>query len=223
VKDGGHAHADEVDAAVPTESYDPAMPVDLGGVEGVTPEQEARAEKLLEATLEHLPRYADRTTAEVNGFRPVGDAEHWVNWSYVNDGKILDPEFPESLVYRWSGEGQELVAAMFMLPDGSTFDSVPDVGGKLTQWHVHEDICFTADPVAPQIAQFVGVDQACPPPFAKRAAMPMLHVWIVPHPCGPFAALDGIAGGQIEPGEVRLCDHAHGAPEAGPPGLPTGD
>ena len=33
---------------------------------------------------------------------------------------------------------------------------------------------------------------------------------IVPHPCGPFAALDGIGGGSIKPGEERLCDTAHG-------------
>jgi hypothetical protein len=39
----------------------------------------------------------------------------------------------------------------------------------------------------------------------------MIHVWIKEHPCGPFAALEGIAGGTIAAGETRLCDHAHGA------------
>ena len=39
----------------------------------------------------------------------------------------------------------------------------------------------------------------------------MIHVWITEHPCGPFAALEGIAGGTIADGETRLCDHAHGA------------
>jgi hypothetical protein len=39
----------------------------------------------------------------------------------------------------------------------------------------------------------------------------MIHVWIVPHECGPFAALEGVGAGQIKPGEERLCDHAHGA------------
>ncbi len=38
----------------------------------------------------------------------------------------------------------------------------------------------------------------------------MIHVWTVAHPCGPFAALEGIGAGQIKPGETRLCDHAHG-------------
>jgi hypothetical protein len=39
----------------------------------------------------------------------------------------------------------------------------------------------------------------------------MVHVWITPHPCGPFAALEGIGGGQIKAGETRLCDTAHGS------------
>ena len=38
----------------------------------------------------------------------------------------------------------------------------------------------------------------------------MLHVWITPHPCGPFAALEGVGAGQIKEGETRLCDTAHG-------------
>lgn len=40
--------------------------------------------------------------------------------------------------------------------------------------------------------------------------MPMIHVWTERHPCGPFAALEGIAGGSIAEGETRLCDRAHG-------------
>jgi hypothetical protein len=39
----------------------------------------------------------------------------------------------------------------------------------------------------------------------------MVHVWIESHPCGPFAALEGIAGGQVPEGEEPLCDSAHGA------------
>jgi hypothetical protein len=44
----------------------------------------------------------------------------------------------------------------------------------------------------------------------KLASVPLIHVWIVPHACGPFAALEGVGAGQIAPGETRLCDHAHG-------------
>jgi len=47
--------------------------------------------------------------------------------------------------------------------------------------------------------------------LVKVVNSPMIHVWIQPHPCGPFAALEGIGGGTIADGETRLCDHAHGA------------
>ena len=49
------------------------------------------------------------------------------------------------------------------------------------------------------------------PPLVDGTLAPMIHVWITPHECGPFAALDGIAGGQVPEGEEILCDHAHGA------------
>ncbi|MDG2025749.1 MAG: hypothetical protein P8J50_01425 [Acidimicrobiales bacterium] len=40
--------------------------------------------------------------------------------------------------------------------------------------------------------------------------IPMIHVWIEPNECGPFAALKGIGAGQVAEGEDTLCDHAHG-------------
>ena len=44
-----------------------------------------------------------------------------------------------------------LEAVMYMLPPGSTLDTVPDVGGPLTQWHIHDNLCFSNDPVAPHV------------------------------------------------------------------------
>jgi hypothetical protein len=206
-------HAQQPVQAVAPKPYDPTQPVDLGGVEGVTPEQQARAEQLVTVSLEKLPKYADTATAEADGFRWIGDNTpemHYVNWSYVNDGRILDPDYPESLVYRSENGQRVLVAAMYMLSEADTLETAPDIGGKLTQWHVHRDLCLTADPVAPRLAGFTSTDAPCSPPLVKRV-MPMIHVWIVPHECGPFAALAGIGGGQIAAGEERLCDHAHGS------------
>ena len=39
----------------------------------------------------------------------------------------------------------------------------------------------------------------------------MIHVWITPHACGPFAALEGVGAGAIARGRGTLCDHAHGS------------
>ena len=53
-------------------------------------------------------------------------------------------------------------------------------------------------------------DGTCAPGLQKGAEIPMIHVWIEPHKCGPFAALEGIGGGQVLPGQTVACDHVHG-------------
>jgi hypothetical protein len=217
---GGHTHAgatpDATPVVVPPKVYDPTKPIDLGGVPGVTPEEQARAENLVAVTLYRLPQFADTATAEAHGYHSIGDAgtgfEHFINWTYINDDKTLDPDYPESLVYRVQRRTgtKTLEAAMYMLPEGQTLATVPDVGGKLTQWHIHDNLCFTPDTEAPRVAGLTQPDGTCRPPLVKLASVPMIHVWIVPHACGPFAALEGVGAGQIAPGETRLCDHAHG-------------
>jgi hypothetical protein len=195
-------------------AFDPKQPIDLSGTPGVTHAEQMRAEKLVRTTLADIPKYDDPTVAQAAGYRSIGDGvtgdEHYVKWSYVNDGDILDPKKPESLVYEWRNGKQSLVAAMYMLPFGSHFTDIPDVGGALTQWHVHRDLCLTDNPQQKLIAGLTSVDGACPAGTTKAGNTPMLHVWIVPNPCGPFAALEGVGAGQVPEGQTRLCDTAHG-------------
>jgi hypothetical protein len=199
-------------AAVANTPYDPAR-IDLSGVPGVTPQEQARAEHLVAITVARLPQWADPATALAAGYHSIGDGvtgtEHYINWSYVNDDKILNPDFPESLVYRVSGGTKTLEAAMYMLRPGSTLDDVPDIGGPLTQWHIHDNLCFTPDQQAPRVAGLTDANGNCRSPLVKLAPVPMIHVWIVPQVCGPFAALEGIGAGQIKPGQQRLCDTVH--------------
>ena len=218
---GSHGHSSGTDAAsaVPTKPYDPSQPIDLSGVEGVTPEQQARAENLVSITLARLPQFADPDTAIARGWRSVGDAitgfEHFINWSLIDDDTTLDPDKPESLVYRVQPDGSRtLVSAMFMLPSSVALEDVPDIGGRLTQWHVHNDLCFTRNADGPRVGGLARPDGSCPASLKKFPPAAMIHVWIVPHECGPFAALEGIGAGQIRPGEERWCDHAHGTPGA---------
>jgi len=96
---------------------------------------------------------------------------------------------------------------MFMMNPGDTLDDVPELGGKLTQWHIHDNLCFTNG----RVSGLINPGQKCPPPSSAGAAVPMIHVWIEPHRCGPFSALDGVAAGSVRKGEDRLCDAAHGA------------
>jgi hypothetical protein len=213
---GGHAHASEEAAphaeasAVPPKVYDPTLPLDLGGVEGVTLQQQAAAENLLAITIMELPQFADPAVAERMGFVSIGDGflghEHYLNQANMNDDKLLDPDYPESLVYDTSVTPKKLVAAMYMMNPGDTLADVPELGGKLTQWHVHDNLCFAG----PKVAGLTDAEGQCAAGLTKGAETPMIHVWTEPHPCGPFAALEGVAGGTIKEGEERLCDHAHG-------------
>nr|MBA2387623.1 hypothetical protein [Acidimicrobiia bacterium] len=222
--DGGHGDDHGESAAIAPKPYDPTKPIDLSGVKGVTPEQQARAENLIAITLLRLPKFADTQAAYNNGYRSIGDAatgdEHYVNWSYINDKHELNPDYPESLVYQADpATGKpKLVAAMFMLSSGKTLDDVPDIGGALTQWHIHNNLCFSSDPAkAPEgapvesvVVALTDADGKCATGY-KLSENPMIHVWIVPHKCGPFSALDGIGAGQVKAGEEKACNHVHGS------------
>ena len=128
--------------------YDPAKPIDLGGVPGVTPQQQAAAENLVAITVHYLPQWADPAVAEAAGFHSIGDGstgvEHFVNEAFMDDDVILDPNKPESLVYDTTDGGRKLVAAMYMLKKGTPLDQVPNIGGALMQWHTHENLCYNA-------------------------------------------------------------------------------
>jgi hypothetical protein len=126
----------------------------------------------------------------------------------MGDGDILDPDKPESLVFDTTVQPKKLVAAMFMLNPGDSLDSVPDVGGALTQWHIHNNLCFTTGGT---VAGLTDAEGKCHAPLVNGPQTPMMHVWIVPNVCGPFAALEGIGAGQVKDGETRACDHVHGS------------
>ena len=163
----GHEHAGHDAAAMAPTPYDPTKPIDLGGVEGVTPEQQAAAENLIAISLWRLPQWSDPKVAEAAGFHSIGDGftgyEHLIQWDWINDNYVLDPDHPESLVYRVDGNGtRTLEAAMYMLPQGETLETVPELGGKLTQWHIHDNLCFTPGE-APKVRGVTGVGQGCPP------------------------------------------------------------
>jgi hypothetical protein len=202
-------------AAVATKPYDPTQPIDLGGVPGVTPEQQAAAENLVALNVVRLPQWEDYKVAEAAGYHSIGDGltgfEHFIKWDLINDDVSLDPDHPESLVYQPQPDGsKKLVSAMYFLPDTVALTDVPDIGGALMQWHIHDNLCFNTDPVAPQVRGVTSSNGTCPAPLVKFRPAPMIHVWVTPNKCGPFAALEGIGAGQIAEGEARLCDAAHG-------------
>lgn len=188
--------------------------IDLGGVPGVTKAQQLRAESLLKRTILALPKWSDVNTAKREGYISLSDAarcwEHYVNISYIMDNNVLDPLHPESLVYKVGPNGSRILqAAMYELAPHTTLKTAPDLGGKLTQWHVHNTLCFKPN-------SFRGIGQnpdgTCTPPYEKpKDVVPMIHTWIVPKACGPFAALEDLLGGEVARGSTIACDGTHGS------------
>ena len=97
--DEGHADGEEhVAQAVAPVPYDPTKPIDLGGVDGVTPEQQATAENIVAVTVMRLGQWSDPAVAEAAGFRSIGDGgtgvEHFVHREFRDDGIFFDPDRP---------------------------------------------------------------------------------------------------------------------------------
>ena len=190
--------------------------INLGGVAGLTLAEQKSAESLLRETIKVIPHWANTTTAAAEGFHSIGDAltgdEHWIHWDWINDNTYLNPHKPEALVYHVDRATQKrtLEAVMFILPERFNFNNLPDVGGKLVQFHIHDNLCFTNSTTAPQVAG-ISFDGTCSAPLVPFHPNVMMHVWIRPNPCGPFAALEGVGAGQVKPGQTRACDEMHGS------------
>jgi hypothetical protein len=119
----------------------------------------------------------DKTPA--NAPKPHIDATH-----FGPGYDTFDWTCPESLVMR----GGRLAAVMYQLPDKMGFADVPDMGGNLTVWHSHP-LCFGSNNPDDDAYYRIGgalMGERCSGGY-YRGVSPMIHVWVVDNPCGPFA------------------------------------
>lgn len=171
-------------------------------------------------TLRELPAFADIDRITALGYQSIGDArtghEHYINVRLIFDDKFLDPTAPESLVFEVDGDDRTLVSAMFIARETDIDDPMlTEFAGPLMQWHVHDNLCWGLDDDGAPVV--VGVTESfggtCPAgTFHAGGENPMVHVWIAPHPCGPFAALEGHGAGQASVSDgarMDLCHHDH--------------
>jgi hypothetical protein len=99
---------------------------------------------------------------------------HYRNAVYDRDGRVLDPERPEALVY-WQPRGGEpvLVGFMFRAP---SLQPAPDPHGvgSLLNWHAHA----ACDPVREPGNALQFATDRCSSGIAHHGATQMTHVWL---------------------------------------------
>jgi hypothetical protein len=154
------------------------------------------ASRLVSDTKASVARYTDLKVAIAAGYVPMeppaDQVVHYVNPAYLTDADILNPQHVQSLIYFNGKQGPVLIGAMFIMP--MSFEAGPQVGGPLTVWHQHSNICF--DNVTGMAVAFVGDPSSntndksgsCPRGSTHKTTPQMLHVWLIDNPDGPFAS-----------------------------------
>ncbi len=167
----------------------------------VTSAQKAAAESLVlrtRAALVNLPTLKTAYSAGYKDANVTAGLYHLTNYKYLTDGKTLDPQAIESLVYYKLPTGASLLLGAMYVADGNK--DGPLVGGALTSWHSHTNLCVNA---LTGTALNPRADGTCAPGSAVEPTGQMLHVWAVPYTGGPFAELDGPALIKAITGEIQ--------------------
>jgi hypothetical protein len=154
------------------------------------------AARLVTDTKAAVAKYANLKAALAAGYVPMEppDSEivHYVNRAYMISADILDPQHIQSLIYYNGPRGTMLIGAMYIMPTRAM--DGPQIGGPLTVWHQHNNICFdNATGIAVAFihsADFDSTDKsgACPRGSTLQLTPQMLHVWLIDNPDGPFAS-----------------------------------
>lgn len=154
------------------------------------------ASTLIAETKASVARYVDLKVAIAAGYVPLEPPDfqivHYVNRSYMTDADILNPLHVQSLIYYNGKQGPVLIGAMYIMPRAGM--AGPDVGGPLTVWHQHSNICFdnvTGMAVAFAHSGFFDNNDksgSCPRGSTTKTTPLMLHVWLIDNPDGPFAS-----------------------------------
>lgn len=151
-----------------------------------TPEQSRAADDLLRrsATAAGERGWFDYERGLADGFHRMRELDrlHYVNDAHLRDGRMLDPERPEFLMYYDTSAGKKLAGFMFLA--NTLYASGPQIGGALTVWHYHiwdRTMCWSA---GVPLATATG---SCVEGVPADRSPEMIHVWFIEHPEGTFA------------------------------------
>jgi hypothetical protein len=142
-----------------------------------TASQRAAANRLVAETAATLSKYVSLSTATAAGYTPATNPDryvvHYANWEIAkNDG--FDPSKPAFLMYANTVNGPRLLGAMYLGPAPCT--PGPDIGGSLTQWHAHDNLCLSGG----QVVGRTSAAGTCAAGVHNTNTYFMLHVWTEP-------------------------------------------
>jgi hypothetical protein len=169
VADHVHDHSSDTDGHS-SHVDDHSAPVDPSAAD------RKAADALVAATTTATESFGDYDAALRAGYRPnrrAGmNATHHPNPALMRDGRVLDPNAPESLVYWNAPDGRRVF--MGVVYKAGPNEPAPTPGGPLTLWHTH---------TGPDGARcHPGHDEDCPDDTTK-----MMHVFVFDGVRDPFA------------------------------------
>ncbi len=145
----------------------------------------------------------DFEKAMADGYEVMaGDTAHYAKRAFLQDGKVLDVDHPEFLMYYDTDSGKKLAGYMFLVEEAMA--EGPQIGGPLTRWHfhiwehakcLHQDLLVIGD--ADENGQ-------CAEGVANHRSPEMIHVWLTDHPEGAFATKM-----HLEKWQVNDLEHGH--------------
>ena len=142
-----------------------------------TASQQAAADRLVAETTATLAKYTSLSAATAAGYTPATNPDgylvHYANWGIAKtDG--FDPSSPAFLMYANTVDGPKLLGAMYLGPAPCT--PGPDIGGPLTQWHAHDNLCLSDG----QVVGRTSTAGTCAAGVHNTSTYFMLHVWTEP-------------------------------------------
>jgi hypothetical protein len=142
--------------------------------------QRAAVARLVRRTRATLAPFESETVARAAGFTPNDTGLriiHYRNIANRRDGRQLDPNHPEGLVYLRRADGAlHLLGAVFLAPPGV---SAPTPGGAIFFWHTHDARC----------------EAFLVPAGRCSDTVRMLHIWTSKHAVDPWIQSPRLAFG----------------------------
>jgi hypothetical protein len=168
-----------------------------------TAEQKRTADEFVERCYEAAVRHGwDRFERGLaDGYRAI-DTHHYRNDEYMVDGRELDPDYPEALMYYSvppvgiETEGRQKLAGMMFYGKDREARGI-QFGGPLTVWHYHS--WYRSMCVVDEVGIAWSVRGKCKEGEPTHVSPEMMHVWLIDREEGPFATTMFIANRILEP------------------------